>query len=107
MSDAKLIWTLDGKGFPNVYVYLYRGQLFGVAKTWRSSPAGWNVRKVESYGDEGITWGESFAGYRIPTTRKEAVARAVDEIDWRLRPGVSEEKLAELIAEDWERTAGR
>jgi hypothetical protein len=90
VSAPVLVKTIDGHGFPNVYVYAYRGYHFGVAKTWRSSPTGWNVNDCDS---EGV-WSYSrdadsvtiASPYRMPQTRKAAIAHAVAEIDWWLRP---------------------
>lgn len=80
-SNPVLVGTMDGYGFPNVYVYEHRGVRFGVHKTWRSSPAGWLASERD---DEG--WrGEQFTtGRSLPQSRKAAVAVAVDEINYRL-----------------------
>lgn len=78
-SNPALVETVDGDGFPNVYVYEYRGVLFGVHKTWRSTPAGWLATERSDGG-----WGEQFTtGYSLPQTRKAAIQVAVDAIDWR------------------------
>lgn len=86
-SNPVLVETIDGNGFPNVYVYEYRGVLFGVHKTWRSSPAGWLASERSGGG-----WGDMFTtGYRLPQTRKAAIEAAVDEINYRLDFGSDEE----------------
>lgn len=78
MSAPELVQTISGNGFPNVYVYEYRGVRFGTAKTWRSYPSGWNVS--ERVGD---AWRESFDDRVTPQTRAAAIALAVAAIDAR------------------------
>lgn len=88
-NEPKIVHTIDGNGYPNVYVYEYRGYHFGVSKTWRSSPAGWNVNDCDSRGnwyyDQGATGVTIHNPYGMPQSRRAAVAHAVSEIDWHLR----------------------
>lgn len=82
MAAPELIETIEGQGFPNVYIYTYRGVTFGTHRTWRSSPVGWDVgeRRDGKWlhpGNGGINMG----GYYMPRTRKAAIDNATWAID--------------------------
>lgn len=96
MKTPTLVKTIEGNGFPNVYIYAYRGTHFGTSKTWRSSPAGWLVSECDADGN----WGAGIEQYSVAQTRRAAIAVAVAEIDWRMRPGVDDTTLNRLIAEE-------